>query len=199
MKTRSHLVLFAIASTGAMSSLMSCAGPLGREKYETPDYEAVLTEGDFGVRDYSAIVTASAPMTAKTSGQNSAFMTLFRFISGENKKGQKIEMTSPVFSTMQPEANSMSFVVPREVAAAGVPQANDENVVIAERAAGRFAVYRYSGRWTRKREAEAQAALVAWMATKQFEPVAGFEKANYDPPFTPPSLRRNEILVRIRE
>jgi hypothetical protein len=44
----------------------------------------------------------------------------------------------------------------------------------------------------------AQRKLSAWLEAKQLVPMSEFEAANYDPPFTPTFLRRNEVLVRIK-
>jgi len=100
---------------------------------------------------------------------------------------------------MKGETRDMSFVVPEEIVKAGVPESSNPDVKISKRQAGRFAVYRYSGRWTEAREVDAQTKLAAWMKSKGLTVEGGFEKANYDPPFTPPSMRRNEVLVRIKK
>jgi hypothetical protein len=178
--------------------LVSCATAEEKGKYETAKYEAVLTEGAFEIRTYPEIVVASAPMNATRSGSNSAFRSLFRYISGGNEEQKKIAMTTPVFSTKVGEGKSMSFVVPAEVVAAGVPKATDGNVVVATRAKGRFAVYRYSGRWTTARENKARATLLAWIKEKELKTVGATETANYNSPMTLPFLRRNEVLVRLK-
>ena len=115
-----------------------------------------------------------------------------------DEEQKKIAMTTPVFSTKVGEGKSMSFVVPAEVVAAGVPKATDGNVVVAPRAKGRFAVYRYSGRWTTARENKARATLLAWIKEKELKTVGATETANYNSPMTLPFLRRNEVLVRLK-
>ena len=85
----------------------------------------------------------------------------------------------------------MSFVVPAKGVETGGPEATNSQVRIAERAAGRFAAYRYSGRWSRAREEKARAMLVAWMKAQDLSSIGKIEMASYDPPFTLPSLRRN--------
>ncbi len=184
---------------GALSllSVASCASAIGRGKYESPKYTTVVSDGAFEVRDYPEVVVVSAPMKGARSNQNSAFMTLFRYISGDNENGRKIAMTTPVFGTLEEEGRKMSFVVPSEVVEEGVPAAMNQQVVISKRQAGRFAVYRYSGRWSEARERQGREKLQAWMDGRGYSATGSFEKASYDPPFTPPPLRRNEVLVRI--
>jgi effector-binding domain-containing protein len=198
MKTKPMILIVVAAIVG--SSFASVAGALGRDRYETPKYEVTKKSGSFEVREYPALTVASATMGADTPNKNSAFMNLFRYISGDNEKGQKIEMTSPVFTSPTQKAGQsvMSFVVPADVAKAGAPKATDSNIVITKRAAGKFAVYRYTGRWTESREKSAREKLAAWAKSEGMEIIGDFEKANYDPPFVPPFLRRNEALVRIK-
>lgn len=191
-----HQNIFVAVLAASVISFSSCAGQPGRAKYETPNYEAVMTDAGFEVRDYPAVMVASVSMKAE---RNSAFMKLFGYISGKNEKRQKIEMTTPVFGVLDDGQSAMSFVVPKEVVKSGVPKPDNPNIVVAERPAGRFAVYRYNGRWTPKLEEAAREKLAKWAKKQGLVTIGGYEKANYDPPFTPPSMRRNEVLVRVRK
>jgi DNA gyrase inhibitor GyrI len=197
MKTN---ILTLLAAGGILlTSLAVTAAAAGRDKYESPSYKVVKNDGAYEVRDYPSVVVASASMAANDGKRNSAFMSLFRYISGQNEAAQKIEMTSPVFTDTEGKKPSMSFVVPAAVAKAGAPKANNPDIAITKRKAGRFAVYRYSGRWTTKKEAAARAKLMAWISGEGLTATGTVEKANYDPPFTLPAFRRNEVLVRVRE
>lgn len=187
-----NLVRLALAS--ALLTSVSCLGPGDRQKYESPSYRTVASDGAFEIRDYPEVVVVSAPVEAS---QNSAFMKLFGYISGDNLREQKIEMTTPVFGSSEEDGQMMSFVVPAEVVANGVPPALSPEVSIRKREAGRFAAYRYSGRWTKSLEQAGQRELQAWITEQRLKAIGSYEKANYDSPFTRPSARRNEILVRI--
>ena len=195
MRNRSIALAFVPLLIGA--SLVLSADLFGRSKYESAGYEVLKSDGDFEIRKYPELVVVSAPMKSE-AGKNSAFRQLFQYISGGNETGEKIAMTTPVFTT--PDAGDggvMSFVVPVDVAKSGAPKASGKGVAVAKRKSGKFAVYRYSGRWTERRETAARKKLEAWLKTSSFEVVGKFEKANYDPPFTPGFMRRNEVLVRI--
>lgn len=195
-----HLTLSAMGGI-LLASLALTASAAERDQYETPSYEVVKGDGAFELRDYPEMVVASASMAANKGKRNSAFMSLFRYISGQNEAEQKIQMTSPVFTSEngKGEGAAMSFVVPSAVAEAGAPNSTNPDIVIHQRQAGRFAVYRYSGRWTARNEAAARAKLMDWIETEGLTIVGTVEKANYDPPFTLPSKRRNEVLVRVRK
>lgn len=191
-----YTYIFAAAAVAA--SLCATQFALaGRDDYETPDYEVVKSEGAFELRDYPAMVVVSAPMKSKGGRRNSAFMQLFGYISGKNEAEQKIAMTTPVITGSEDGKTAMSFVVPEDVAKAGAPAAVNEEIEIGERKAGRFAVYRYSGRWTEARDAAARAKLMEWVKQQGLRAAATVEKASYDPPFTLPALRRNEVMVRL--
>jgi hypothetical protein len=196
---RKRLIVLAVAPLLIWSSLALSADLFGRSKYESAGYEVLQSDGDFEVRKYPELVVVSAPMKSE-SGKNNAFRQLFQYISGGNEKGEKIAMTTPVFTTPDAGAGGggvMSFVVPVDVAKAGAPKASGKGVAVAKRKPGKFAVYRYSGRWTERREKAAREKLEAWLKKSSQKAVGKFEKANYDPPFTPGFMRRNEVLVRI--
>ena len=107
-------------------------------------------------------------------------------------------MTTPVFSEQNGTNRRMSFVVPKNIAAAGPPKATREDITVETRPAGRFAVYRFSGRWDADRAASARQKLADWMAAEKLPPIGGPLMANYDPPFTPPFLRRNEMMMAVK-
>ena len=158
---------------------------------ETPDYKTVEQDGKFEVRDYPAM---SVARTAMGEGD---FMRLFRYISGGNESEQKIAMTAPVLVQHQGEDKGMSFVVPREVAATKVPAPKADDVSVEQMPAARFAVFTYSGRRTDKNEGEALSKLRAWMEKKNLRPEGESVFAYYDPPWTLPFMRRNEVMLRI--
>ena len=106
-------------------------------------------------------------------------------------------MTTPVFTSQENGARQMSFVVPENIAETGAPGAESELVEISNMAGGRFAAYRFSGGWDLNKFEEAKTALANWMAQQNLKPQAEPMIANYDPPFTPEFLKRNEILVRL--
>jgi hypothetical protein len=85
--------------------------------YETPDYKVISAEGAFEIRDYPELTVVSAPMPQR--GADGSFMSLFRFISGKNDRSEKISMTTPVLMSGA-ESGTMSFIVPKAVAAKGV-------------------------------------------------------------------------------
>ena len=158
---------------------------------EIPDYKVTVQDGKFEVREYPEMTVV------RTSSGDGDFMRLFRYISGGNEGEQKIAMTAPVLMKNEGENAGMSFIVPREVAAAKVPVPKDAAVETDTVPAGPFAVYRYSGGRNEANEQEALGALQAWVDKKRLEVVGEPLFGYYDPPWIPPFLRRNEVMLRV--
>jgi hypothetical protein len=160
---------------------------------ETPEYKVVAKDGKFEVRDYPAMTVA------RTAMGDGDFMRLFRYISGGNEAEQKIAMTAPVLVQHKGEESGMSFVVPREVAAAKVPAPKAAEVSVDTMPAARLAVFTYSGLRTEKNEANGLGKLRDWMEKKNLKAEGEPVFAYYDPPWTLPFMRRNEVMLRVAQ
>jgi DNA gyrase inhibitor GyrI len=168
-----------------------------RAAYESAKYAVVRTDGDVEVRDYEALVLAELPMADSAAGRDGSFMRLFRFIAGANSEQQKIAMTTPVLVAPGPTDARMAFVLPAKLALSEAPKPTDQAVVLRNVDACRYAVLRFSGSISEKSQNEAHARLQQWMENAGLEATSRPQYAYYDPPWTPPFLRRNEVLVRI--
>ncbi len=123
-----------------LAPLCSCA-------IEEPAFESIRKEGNFEVRKYAAIPVVSAPMEGMGKRDDS-FRSLFRYISGDNERKQKIAMTSPVFMENAQEEDKpgrMSFMIPAKVAEKGAPAPDAKEVAVSEIGGGTFAVLRFKG------------------------------------------------------
>ncbi|TWU44770.1 SOUL heme-binding protein [Rubripirellula tenax] len=177
-----------------------------RAGYESAEYKVVESDGNFEVREYPDLMLVATTTKIDAQGRDGSFMKLFRYISGANEAEQKISMTTPVFmeNGKADSAVQMGFVMPKEVAVEGVPSPTGPDVDVRKRAGGRFAVLRFSGRLNAKLAKESESKLRAWMESKSLvadnsTESSGVESASYDPPFTPGPLRRNEVLIRLKE
>jgi DNA gyrase inhibitor GyrI len=182
-----------VALLSALAILVVLAGcKTSRKGYESAPYKVVSKDGKFEVRDYPALTVVETPM-ADNSG--SSFNRLFRYISGGNADGEKIAMTTPVFMAGTDSQRSMSFVMPVDMKATPAP--SDSSVSVATVPAGRFAVFGFSGSRSAQSEAEALTQLREWLDARKLnssaQPIFGY----FDPPWTPPFLRRNEVMLRL--
>ena len=170
------------------SLLLGCTG----NKYESPAYSVISSDGKFEIRDYPQIVLASTPMQ-KRSGDG-AFMNLFRFIQGRNDRGEKIAMTTPVLMTGS-SSGMMSFVLPKSVAEHGAPAPSNPDVSLTVRPPAHYAVYRFSGSDKPAPSEVAAKKLLAWAESHNIRTLGSALFAYYNPPWTPGFLRRNEVLL----
>jgi hypothetical protein len=170
--------------------LQSCK----KERYESPDYGVIRSEGNFELREYPESMLVTTPM--KQHAGNGAFMRLFRFISGRNERSEKISMTTPVL--MSSGEGTMGFIVPREVARRGVPRPSDPGISVITMPASPYASYRFSGYGNPSTWGKAVDLLEGWMKQEGLKASGTPLYAGYNPPWTPGFLRRNEILIPVR-
>ena len=164
---------------------------------EEPSYSlvAVWDDPDVEIRDYDARILATTQMN---EAQNSGFRVLAGYIFGGNEREQEIAMTAPVQRTMPGEEDpEMAFVVPREYSMEELPAPDDTRVQLREEPAYRAAVIRFTG-WVNDKKAERHwETLVAFLKEDGIQPLGDPTLNQYNPPWTPPFMRRNEIIVAV--
>jgi len=211
LKTLSRPIIAVIGLIG-----LSACSVFGSETVEEPDYSVVRQDGDIEIRDYPSLiaVVSAAPGADYDDASSENFGRLFRYIQGANTGGQKIAMTAPVLMQDEPEGEEiamtapvlqtsgtegweMAFIAPSAYTMDTIPQPADPNVSLREIPPQRFAVIRYSGFLTQSSFEEERADLLAWLAKEGIEAQGPAVSAGYNPPWTIPFLRRNEVLVPI--
>jgi hypothetical protein len=120
--------LFLIIAGILLVAVSVAAFKFSRIGLETPDYRVVEKDGAFEIREYPTMLVVSTPMENPDPQEGTSFMRLFRYISGDNEGEQKIAMTTPVFTSQEDGDRHMSFVVPKEIAEKGAPDAESELV-----------------------------------------------------------------------
>ena len=145
-------------------------------------------------------IRAYAPRIMAVTGMNedsdSGFSVLAGYIFGGNAEEQKIAMTAPVQQTMAGE-KEMAFMMPAEYALRDLPQPEDQRVSFREAPAYTAAVIQFSG-W-----ASAEKADENWQQLQRFLIAEGIDITGeptlnqYNPPWTLPFMRRNEIIVPV--
>ncbi len=119
---------------------------------------------------------------------------------------EKITMTAPVVVTPQTgipasmqSANKwlVSFVMPSKYSLATLPLPNDVAINIREIPGTTMAVLRYSWFNGIDRVQEKTEELSRWLITNHYVTVGSVQLARYNPPWTLPMLRRNEIMIAV--
>jgi hypothetical protein len=119
----------------------------------------------------------------------------------------RIAMTAPVTVEPQgaPDADALSrgtrwvvrFTMPGAYTLATLPQPGNPAVTLRELPGARRAVVVFSGLAGEGKVREATAELLAWVSSRQLKVVGPPQLARYDPPWTLPFLRRNEVMVEV--
>ena len=174
-----------------------------RNAYESAEYSVLQAEGPIELRQYPDLMLAATRMNALPDEDSRAgdgsFGRLFNYISGGNEQQQKVAMTTPVFmGAGESEGDAqMGFVIPKKIAADGVPAPSNQLVGITRRSGGKFAVIRFAGRMDGNTIEANRQVLEEWIQAEGLKIIGEAEMAGYDPPWTPGMFRRNEILLRV--
>lgn len=193
--------------------LLAILGAGSAMAIEEAEYTVVLKEQSFEVREYEPHILAETIVDGDfDSAGNKAFSRLFKYISGDNKSRQKIEMTAPVAQGAESEKIDMtspvgqqeadgswavSFMMPAAYSLETLPEPKDPRVILRQVPARHIAAVRYSGFWSEKGYMRNRDKLEAWIKKNRFSVAGEPIWARYNPPFMPWFLRRNEILVPI--
>ena len=79
---------------------------------------------------------------------------------------------------------------------ATLPKPNNSAVTLRPIPAVRYATVRFSGFAGEAKVAKKTAELMAWMKTRNIKPAGAATMSRYDPPWTLPFMRRNEVMIR---
>lgn len=187
-----------------------------RSGYDEPTYSGIARVGDdVEVRIYAPRLAAEAvvPAADREDGQNAAFRLLFDYISGANRPQAEIAMTVPVATEARAETIAMTtpvetapagsgqmamrFFLPKAYSMENAPQPTDARVRLVELPKQSMAVLRFSGFGGEEAVAEKTRDLLAVLDGSAWQPAGEPFAMYYDPPWTIPFLRRNEVAVAV--
>jgi SOUL heme-binding protein len=180
---------------------------------EEAKYTVLEEAPPFQIRHYDPQLVAQTQDEGGYDGaSNTSFQRLFDYISGKNTSGQKIAMTAPVVQERNGEKIAMTapvlqqqdgkiwqmaFVLPANYDLNTAPVPSDPLVQLKTIPAKKSATILYSGFLSEQAIAEKTEELTAWLASKGYKAISQPRSAGFDPPWTLPFLRRNEIHIDI--
>lgn len=115
----------------------------------------------------------------------------------QQQVNEKIAMTAPVQQQASNNAWKVSFVMPSIYSMESLPKPNSDKVMIKEIPEKEFIVIRFSGLHSAANLADQEKLLLKHVAEQQIKTVGSVKYAFYNPPWTLPFLRRNEIMIEI--
>lgn len=172
----------------------------------TGDYDAASRQGFRVLADYIFGNNTVAESTNSESKENSTKISMTAPVlmtpadltidsADTDAKSTKIDMTAPVSMSQSDGKWQIAFVMPEHYTMATIPKPNNPAIALIEVPELRYAVVKFSGLVGEKKVAEKTIELQQWMNKKQLTPVAQPEVARYNPPWTLPFMRRNEVMI----
>ena len=184
---------------------------------EEPKYSVIEKAEPFELRLYAPMILAEVKVDGDLDeASNQGFRLIAAYIFGQNQVTEKIAMTSPVAieeqsskSTkiamtvpvnIEPNAGQwvVSFVMPSAYSLNSLPKPLNPRVQLREIPAVKRAVIQFSGFNSAQKVADKTLELEQWMKTRNLEAVSPPKFARYNPPWSLPFMRRNEVMIDVR-
>lgn len=205
MRTRTKLLL---AAGGGLLAAAAARGLAARRSVPEVPYETLEAFDGVELRRYppSVLVETTAP------DERVAFRRLARYIDGENEADAEVAMTAPVASrstgtdvamtapvrTRGDETGvTMAFYLPEEYDPESAPVPTDPEVDLVVEPERTVAARPFSWFSTRGRVQRMHRELLDALDARDVELVGQPALHRYDPPWTPPFARRNEVTVEV--
>ncbi len=193
--------------------LLAAAPASADSDVEHARYSVVASAGDFEIRDYAPQIVAETTVAGERDAAiKEGFRRLAGYIFGDNAgaekiamtapveqqpQGQKIAMTAPVAQARAGDAWVVRFTMPAEHTLASLPKPKNTAVKLAQTPGKRMAAIRFSGLVDDADLASNEAKLFGELTERGLGAKGPALYAFYDPPWTLPWNRRNEVLVEV--
>ena len=200
-------------AVGVALAGLAAWGPIA-SNVEQAKYEVIEATDGFEIRKYAPHIVAETTVEGeRKQAINEGFRKIADYIFGNNTAsakvamtapvkqeavGQKIAMTAPVTQQEAGGTWKVQFVMPAEYTMKTLPKPNNTEVVLKPVAAKTFAVVTFSGTAGESSIAARTAELEARVKEKKLRTIGKPTLAFYNPPWTLPFLRRNEVLVEVK-
>ena len=189
------------------------AGPVMSD-VEKPDYKVIQSEQNIEIRQYEPMIIAEVEVDGKREDAiGDGFRLLADYIFGNNtvqqvismtapvqqKENQKIAMTAPVQQQSTGKSWRMSFVMPSKYSMDSLPVPNNNRVRLKEILTKKFVVIEFSGTNSNENVTEHENQLMNYIEANQIKINDSPKYAFYNPPWSLPFLRRNEVMIEINQ
>ena len=203
---KSLLVFIALTLAGAVMAT------------EEPKYAVLEKESPFEIRSYAPMIVAEVQVEGDLDEASSqGFRLIAAYIFGQNQVSEKIAMTAPVTVEDQSVKSAkiamtapvgieskagkwtVSFVMPTEYTMESIPKPMSPQVQLRQIPAVKKAVISFSGFYNSQKVAEKTLELEQWMKSRNLQSTGSPNFARYNPPWTLPFMRRNEVMITLRD
>ncbi|MBC7543832.1 MAG: heme-binding protein [Candidatus Sericytochromatia bacterium] len=207
---------------GVVAAVLVVGGQTVSARTEEPAYELLRRIGEVEIRRYAPQIRATTVVDGPLAeATNEGFRRLAGYIFGNNtrqakiamttpvatgptesapaKASEKIAMTTPVGAVTVDGRSTITFVMPAGYTMATLPIPGDSRVVLEEVGMRTVAVLRFSWTAGEREFAQRRQEVLDILAAAGVKPTGEATLARYDPPWTLPFLRRNEVLVPVAD
>jgi hypothetical protein len=199
----------------SLFTITSCS-LFGVQNEESVKYKVLVKDGDFEIREYSSYIVAKTTIEGNYNKSSSkAFKRLAGYIFGKNKtkinvamtspvvvkeSSQKIAMTSPVEMNQSGSSYTMSFSMPSKYTIETLPDPIDNNIFFQQVPSQIKATHRFSWFSSKDKNKVKANELRKWLQNhKGYKVSENYSFAGYNPPWTLPFLKRNEIHIELKK
>lgn len=204
--------VWSIAAIALIAITAVMLGPI-MSHVETPKYQVLQSNRNIEIRQYDRLLTASVSVEGtREQAMGEGFRLLADYIFGNNReqntiamtapvqqKKQKIAMTSPVQQQSVEKVWYISFVMPAKYNLDTLPKPLNKRVNITQEPAQQFVVITFSGAHSNQNLKKHEQQLIEYVRINDLEIRGRPKYAFYNPPWTLPMMRRNEIMLEIHE
>lgn len=183
---------------------------------DEPEFKLILKEDKFEIREYSPKIIAQVEVFGDFDDASSkGFKILADYIFGNNTStdgNSRIEMTAPVEMEPLPQKINMtkpvlnegsdnnwivSFIMPNEFTLETLPKPNNKSIKILSLPKEKYAVIVFSGLVRESSYLEKEKLLNQFIKEKKLKTSGEIKIARYNPPWTLPFFRRNELMIKV--
>ncbi|WP_413519997.1 SOUL family heme-binding protein [Psychrobacter glacincola] len=153
----------------------------------------VLADYIFGNNTAPSGESSKISMTAPVAMQFEAKQSTTN--KNDSNESQKIAMTAPVSMQQNDGKWRVQFTMPSQYTMQTLPKPNNTDIIISEVPPQTYGVIKFSGLAGSEKVAAKTVELQSWMQTQKLTLTGTPELARYNPPWTLPFMRRNEIMI----
>ena len=204
---------------GILMLLSTGCSLFGIRNEESPKYEVLTKKDNMEIRQYFPYIVATTQVDGSfKESQTKGFRILAGYIFGDSEKDSKISMTAPV--VMNPQKSKfekiamtapviqsptssgweMSFMMPSKYTKLEeLPKPKDNRIQLKQVPEKLVAVIQFTGFWSEDKNQKMSAQLKTWLSElAKYNELTEPMFAGYNPPWTLPFLRRNEMMIEVK-
>ena len=211
IKTR-RLIRKVIAAGLAVPVVLAALSGSIMSRVAEPKFKLIAVDSNFEIREYVPVIAAEVEVAGeRRQAINAGFRLIAGYIFGGNapaqkiamtapvtqQRGEKIAMTAPVTQQASGDVWKVRFIMPEGYTLVTLPRPNNERVKLIAIPAKRFVVIRFSGSQKDANVTPQQQKLLDYVRAHHLPTTGEPTLAFYNPPWTLPFLKRNEVMIEL--